>query len=79
MAQKKKILCQVPKRRLNDGPDEKLLIRRLVPDACLWLGPLWLDLRFSLALTMSSLHSMFMIRVFLCELNNICVFTKTDL
>ena len=30
--------------RLNSGPD-------LVPDACLWLGSTWLNLRFSLALT----------------------------
>ena len=29
----------------------KTFIEGLVPDACLWLGPPWLNLSFSLALT----------------------------
>ena len=37
--------------RLIDGPDVELLIHWLVPDACLWFGPPWLNLRFSLVLT----------------------------
>ena len=34
-----------------NGDPEKQIIVGLVPDACLWLGPPWLNLRSALELT----------------------------
>ena len=60
--------------RLNDGPDVKVINGWLVPDACLWLDPPWINLRFSLALTVCESGALFfvssqcvnLIRLFLC-------------
>ena len=40
--------------RLNDD-----FIGQLMPDACLWLGPLWFNLGFSLAITVCVFGAIF--------------------
>ena len=60
--------------RLNDGPDVKVINDWLVPNACLWLDPPRINLRFSLALTICESETLFfvssqcvnLIRLFLC-------------
>ena len=49
---------------LNEETDLKLH-RGLVPDDCLWLGPPWLNLSFSLALNMYG--SLAILFSFLCD------------
>ena len=48
----------------NQADIVKHFIGGLVSDACLWLGPPWLNLSFSLALTISESWARFIISLF---------------
>ena len=54
-------------------PSSLLWIRGLVPDACLWFSPTWLNLRHSLGLTICEMWAIFMVRLFdktvLCDMH----------